>query len=540
MRLGGFLDDASAQAIDVAWFRNELLPVSEYGRRAFETLHPFAPGHHAEAAESARRIAELAAKLDDERIDALRDCLAQTPDMGDSIARISVGRVPMDSDLLLMLRACDALSRVDTLLESFCAPCSNDATRALATVIEQGRSGRYGFYLDATFDDRLREARVAYEEAASAFELARSRIAGRVAQHLGRERIESDEFIVMRDTLTDGLPQSVHIIREAPTYFLCELELDEAALVLLAGRDATWATVALEEEAVRERIAGQIRSYLTGLVAALARLGDIDLLVAQARFARRFACVVPEYTAHAQLVFVGGRFLPLQNELRTQGRQYVKIDVDLDALAVLTGPNMGGKSVCLRTCASIAFLAAFGLPVPADSARIGLAASIAWLGIGAESTRGGLLSAFAGEVLRLRDVLAATGENGLVFIDEFARTTNPAEGVALLVAIIASLSRRGCIGFVATHLAGIAAAAHVPHFAVRGLRNVPKHAATQDLAAVLAALGDAMDYRIGRVAHADASHADAIALASLLGIESEIITEAYAAFHAAHEEKPRS
>ncbi len=537
MNLSSFLDDASAQAIDVAWFRNALLPASEYGRRAFEAMQPFAPGQYGAAAAAAKHIADLATQMDDERIDALRDCLAKTPDMGDSIARISVGRVPLDSDLLLLLRACDAMSRVDTLVEPFCAPCGCDATRALATLIERGRSGRYGFYLDAAFDDRLREARIAYEAAASAFDLARSRIAGGVAKHLGRERIESDEFIVMRDTLTHGLPQSVHIIREAPTYFLCELELDEAALVLLAARDAAWAAVAQEEEAVRERIGTQIRAYLDGFEAALTRLGEIDLLVAQVRFTRRFACVAPDYGAQTHLAFVGGRFLPLQDELRAQGRHYVKIDVNLDALAVLTGPNMGGKSVCLRTCASIAFLAAFGLPVPADSARIGLSTSIAWLGIGAESARGGLLSAFAGEVLRLRDVLATTAESGLIFIDEFARTTNPAEGVALLVAIIGSLRRRGCIGFVATHLAGIAAAADAPHFAVRGLRDVPKHAASQDLAAVLAALGDAMDYRIARVARADASHADAIALASLLGIDTQIITEAYAAFHAAHQEK---
>ncbi len=537
MKLTGFLDDASAQAIDVAWFRNALLPASEYGRRAFEAMQPFGPGQQQAAATSARRIADLATQLDDERIDALRECLAQTPEISDSIARISVGRVPLDSDLLLLLRACDAMSRVDILVAPFCAPCGSDATRALSALIERGRSGRYGFYLDATFDDRLREARIAYEAAASAFELARSRIASGVAQHLGRERIESDEFIVMRDTLTNGLPQSVHIIREAPTYFLCELELDEAAIVLLAARDAALATVAQEETAVRDRIGAQIRAYLDGLDAALTRLGEIDLLVAQVRFTRRFGCVAPDFCAEANVAFVGGRYLPLHDELRAQGRHYVKIDVDLDTLAVLTGPNMGGKSVCLRTCASIAFLAAFGLPVPADSARIGLFTSIAWLGIGAESAHGGLFSAFAGEVLRLRDLLSTMSENGLIFIDEFARTTNPAEGVALLVAIIASLRRRGCIGFVATHLAGIAAAADTAHFAVRGLRDVPKHAASQDLAAVLSALGDAMDYRISRVARADASHADAIALAGLLGIDARIINEAYAAFNAAHDEK---
>lgn len=531
---GELLDAGTAQALELAWFRAQLMPVTHYGRRAFDALRPFVPGEEQMATQTAQHIMSVANEFDDECVDALRDALSKTPDLTDILARISVGRSPDDADLLLLLRACDALVRIDGLAGTVLGRSGNAASDALAQAIEHGRSGHFGFYLDASFDEELRSARDAYERSQSAFELARSRIAERVAHELGRERIESDEFIVMRDTLVHGVPQSVHIVREASTYYLCELELDDQALVLLGKRDTAASTLAHAEERVRERIGTQIRDHIAGLDAALTHLGAVDLIVAQVRFARRYACTAPEYVPTAELSFSEGRFLPLVEELEREGRRYVRIDVQLDAVAVLTGPNMGGKSVCLRTCASIVWLSAYGLPVPARDVRAGLFASVAWLGLGAEAAHGSLLSAFASELLRLREILAMSHAHGIVFVDEFARTTNPSEGMALLVAMIADLRRRGCIGFIATHLAGVAAAAGALHFAVRGLRDAPKQTSSRELSVILAALGDAMDYRIVRADRVDESHADAIALAKLLGIDDEIIADAYKAFHAAH------
>jgi DNA mismatch repair ATPase MutS len=112
-----------------------------------------------------------------------------------------------------------------------------------------------------------------------------------------------------------------------------------------------------------------------------------------------------------------------------------------------------------------------------------------------------------------------------LLIDEFARTTTPHEGKALLVALIRSLRRRGRLAFIATHLAGIAPEAQARHFAVRGLRNVPKGAPAGDLQAALASLADSMDYAI--VESGDGTgQADAVALAHLLGLDEDIVAEA--------------
>ena len=134
---------------------------------------------------------------------------------------------------------------------------------------------------------------------------------------------------------------------------------------------------------------------------------------------------------------------------------------------------MGGKSVALRTCGFVAVCAAFGLPVPAARARLGLFDRIAWLGIGREEPMGGLLSSFAREVLALKELLTSDAVRLLVLADEFARTTNPREGKALVVALLERLRARGACGLAATHLEGVAEAAGARHFAVRGLREIP-------------------------------------------------------------------
>ncbi len=259
------------------------------------------------------------------------------------------------------------------------------------------------------------------------------------------------------------------------------------------------------------------------------RLVELDVLVAAARFTKRYDCVPAEIVPEPMLAFEQARFLPLAVELAAAGRAFTPLDIDLRDAAVLTGPNMGGKSVCLQTCGFVALCAAFGFPVPAARARAGLFDQIAWLGVGRDDHIGGLLSSFAREVVRLKEILERKAPRVLALIDEFARTTTPHEGKALLVALLARLRERRACGMLATHLSGVAASAGVRHFAVRGLRGIPKRPAAPQLDEALQALAASMDYTIGEVTADDVWGADAIALTALLGLDDEFVEAAYRA-----------
>ena len=528
MKAEPLCDAATAQALACQWLVEAVRPAGEYGDRVFETLRPFAPGEERDAQARAARIAGIAAAVDRSRLDAVRDALRGAPDVAAAIARASMGDVLGDASLLELLRFGDAVESVDATAGAILGrPILSDGVRATRRALEPGRSGKFGFYLDDAFDGRLTGARTQLSHAQAALGAARGRAAAAAGHQLGRDDL-GDEFIVMRDDVRGALPPGVRVLREAPTYFLCALEYDPEALAALARRDAAAAHVAAVEEDVRARLSAIVAENAGALDAAAAALGEIDVLAAAARFAAQYGCCVAEIGDRPELSFEGGRFLPLAVELEAEGRSFVPIDVELHDVAVLTGPNMGGKSVCLRTCGFVALCAAFGLPVPARSARASLFESIAWLGIGGDHERlGGLLSSFAKEVVRLRDVLERGAGGLFVLIDEFARTTTPPEAKALLVALLERLREDGACGLAATHLAGVAREAGVRHFAVRGLRGIPQPPPAHDLHAALATLAASMDYSIVPVGDDEAGGADALALAALLGLDARLVADAY-------------
>jgi DNA mismatch repair protein MutS2 len=530
VKVGELLDEQTASAVGAAWLREALRPASEYGARIFAEQPPFRPGDETAARRRSEHIVRIAASLGGERLDAARDLFRNVPDAASAVARASMGSVLEDAEFLELQRFFDACARIDALLGVGTGQprSANDAVTVAARALELGRAGRFGFYLADAFDAELARSRAAAARAQAEYDAVRSRARERIVRELGRE-ISGDEFIVMRADLSSALPSGVRVVREAPTYVLCALDADEASLAALERRDLCAVAVAEAEERVRARLSQVIRDRAAALDDAMRAFGALDVTIAAARFAHAHGCVAPEYDSQRRLEFTEGRFIPLALELEREGRAFTPVSFALEGVAVLTGPNMGGKSVCLRTCGFIAVCAAFGVPVPARHARTAIFDEIAWLGVGGDGEIGGLLSTFAREVVRLRELLARGRMHALVLLDEFARTTTPLEGKALLVAVIARLCEGGATGLAATHLSGVARAAGVRHYAVRGLRGIPRRPETNDLAAALATLGASMDYTVEETSGDERGRSDAIALASLLGLDDALTDAARAA-----------
>jgi len=528
MKIEPLLDEVSARALDAVWLREAIAPVSPYGERAFADSIPFRPGQEALAQARARRVATIAQKLTPEALDTAREIVRAVPDASTAVARASMGDALSDANLLELQRYFDACERLDSLAAAVpeLERVATEAVHVAARALERGRAGSFGFYLADAFDTNLAAARAKLSQAQAEYDAVLGRSIEAVARALGRE-ISGTEFIVMRADHSGTLPAGVRVLREAPTYFLCELDADETTLAALGRREDAAAAVATAEERVRAALSEIVRTHASALDASAARFGEIDVLVAAARFTQQHGCEVAQIVPLPVVAFEDAVYAPLALELEREGRAFTPITLSLDDSAVLTGPNMGGKSVALRTCGFVALCAAMGLPVPAKRARVGLFGEIAWLGAGTESEGGGLLSSFAREVVRLRDVIERDARPALALLDEFARTTTPREGRAIVVAVIASLRKRNAIALAATHLSGIAEGAGVRHFAVRGLRGVPERAAGRNLQEALASLAQSMDYRIEEVREGEERRSDAIALAALLGLDEGVVEAAY-------------
>ena len=384
-----------------------LAPAGPYGEERFAALEPFVPGQETQAAARAGRVARVAEALDQAQLDAAREIARRVPDAASAVARASMGDALDDANFLELQRFFDACQALDALIGG-CADLPRTASaplRECAGALERGRVGGSDSISTTRLTARLRRLVSHSDNRKRSTTPPRGRAAATVAAALDRE-ISLPEFIVMREDLAGPLPSGVRVVREAPTYFLCELDADDAVLAALGRRDAAAAEVARAEERVRDQLSGAIRAQAAALESAMRSFGECDVLVAAARFARAHRCSVPVVESKATLSFEAARFLPLELELQREGRAFTPIDLQLDGVAVVTGPNMGGKSACLRTCGFVAVCAAFGLPVPAERAQTALFAEIAWLGVGSDDERdGSLLSSFAREVVRLRDLL---------------------------------------------------------------------------------------------------------------------------------------
>ena len=474
MKANDLLDERTAELLGLGWLGERLAPKSPYGVRIFAQIVPFRRGDEEAAQGRAQRIAAVAAQIKADRIAAVRIELERLADVSSAVARASIEETLHDPDFLELRRFCEGVERIDELLAGSSLPeIENDATSAVLTALDAGRTGASEFYLADAFDAGLAAARAALSQAQAELDAVRGRETARIAQALGRSDV-GDEFIVMRTDLHGALPAGLRVVREAPTYLLCAIEHGEAFLAALGRRQQTFDAVAAVEERVRSRLSAIVGRQAAGMNAAAVAIGQLDVTLAAVNFSQRYDCAAASVSPEGALRFERARFLPIDNELTVAGRRFVPIDLDLAGAAVLTGPNMGGKSVSLQTCGFLALLVAFGVPVPAAAASIALFDRIAWLGLGGEAHTGGLLSSFAQELMALKAILSDDAERLLILADEFARTTTPHEGRALVIALLERLRERKACALVATHLQGIASAAAVRHFAVRGLREIPR------------------------------------------------------------------
>ncbi len=292
-------------------------------------------------------------------------------------------------------------------------------------------------------------------------------------------------------------------------------------------RDAALARLAEEEETARRALAERVAREADAVLAATRALGALDRRLARVAFAQRWGGCVPAFAAD-RVAFDDATFPPLADALAARGHRYTPLSLDLRGAAVLTGPNMGGKSAALATAGFLCACAALGVPPPARTAAFPVLGAIVWIGGEGPQDRARLLSSYAAEVVRAREALAAASARTLILVDEFARTTGPREGRALLVALIEALAARGTFAFVATHFDGVAEAAAVPHLRIAGLRERRLGAIdANDLDAALDAINAAMDYRVV-AADERTADSDALELAALLGLDDDIVARARA------------
>ena len=202
---------------------------------------------------------------------------------------------------------------------------------------------------------------------------------------------------------------------------------------------------------VQTRLCDELQPYAESLSTAMELMAYTDFAMAKAELARKWGLVRPAETVNQ--VYLHGLFNPrLRDHNEKHHLRYQPIDIELTkGVTFVTGANMAGKTVLLKSVGIAQLMYQFGFPVPAVSAHLEPVDDVVFC-IGDEQNEMNGLSSYAAEITRISSVIMRSkNEHLLVLIDEPARTTNPIEGKALVQSIATLMEGRNSTTMITTH-----------------------------------------------------------------------------------------
>ena len=202
-------------------------------------------------------------------------------------------------------------------------------------------------------------------------------------------------------------------------------------------------------------ITDQLRPNTEQILASQRMLAEVDFLRAKVSLAQTLHAIRPELINEPMLEWSDARHPVLWLHYAPQGKTVVPLSIrlnkDANRMLVISGPNAGGKSVCLKTVALLQYMLQCGLLVPvAEQSRAGLFEQL-MIDIGDEQSIQDELSTYSSHLRNMRAFLRQADERTLILIDEMGTGTEPLIGGALAEAILRELVSKQVFGVITTH-----------------------------------------------------------------------------------------
>ena len=207
----------------------------------------------------------------------------------------------------------------------------------------------------------------------------------------------------------------------------------------------------------------EVRPHVSDILTSYQFLAAIDLIRAKAVLARQMQAIEPVVDKNPQMDWIRAIHPLLQISLEKQGKQVVPLDIRLqDAkdpkenktlgrLLIISGPNAGGKSVCLKTAGLLQYMVQCGLSVPmSERSQLGVFQSI-MIDIGDEQSIENDLSTYSSHLLNMKHMMRQANERSLLLIDEFGGGTEPQIGGAIAEAVLKQFWKKKAFAIITTH-----------------------------------------------------------------------------------------
>lgn len=305
-------------------------------------------------------------------------------------------------------------------------------------------------------------------------------------------------------------------------------ESDEAITEKLLSERLTVVIQEEEEELkIRTRLSEQIRFFGDNILQNLESIGRLDFLMAKAKYAFDHGAVKPTLTDGIEVDLQNATNPLVKDILAKNNKEFTPISINMEkGTTIITGANMGGKSITINTITLNIFLAQMGFYVFCEKAEVPVYDFVYFISDDMQSVERGL-STFGAEIIRLKEVVgAARVAKGFIALDELARGTNPKEGRDIVQGIIYFLKDKNVNSLISTHYDGIDTNGS-KHYQVVGLKNLNfeklKKQIDLNKKSSIDLIQENMDYHLEEVCE-NIIPKDALNIANLLGLDAEILT----------------
>lgn len=306
-----------------------------------------------------------------------------------------------------------------------------------------------------------------------------------------------------------GLRITVFTVESPSLQIIRKEKLRIEAIDLLSDeRYALAEREAAEENRVLKEMSNALQAHISLFLANLDNIGALDLTVAKAKLAMEYQAVRPKISRRGVLSYKNIVNPYVADALETQPLTPISLSIE-KGVTVITGANMGGKSVAIKTVVLNTLLCRLGFFVFAEDAEVPLFDGIYLISEDMQDVKRGL-SSFGAEITRVNEI-ANRAEKEFLFItlDEFARGTNPDEGAAIVRGLANYFSKSNCVCLIATHYNRVVMPMF-KHYQVKGLKFVAQGAAY-------------MDYNLMEAPHDAPPPKDALHICKLIGLKKDLL-----------------
>ena len=216
----------------------------------------------------------------------------------------------------------------------------------------------------------------------------------------------------------------------------------------------------LEAEERREviriltELSAEIRPYVPQLLESYAFLGGVDLVRAKVELGKTIGGIEPKVESHPLIDWIRAVHPLLQMSLAKHDKKVVPLDITLTPekrILLISGPNAGGKSVCLKTVGLLQYMLQCGLPIPVgERSRTGIFDNV-MIDIGDEQSIEDDLSTYSSHLFNMKNMMKQANGRTLLLIDEFGGGTEPQIGGAIAEAVLKQFCERKTYGVITTH-----------------------------------------------------------------------------------------